>query len=64
MTNPLADLEATVERVRAERFPVLPSGLVNSILRIEAESVENRSEAAGRISVVIQAYVDSLDPQP
>jgi hypothetical protein len=59
MTNPLTDLEATVERVRAERFPALPADLVASILKIEAECVESRSEAARRVGAAIQAFLDS-----
>ena len=61
MTNPLTDLEATVERVRTERFPTLPADLVAAILKIEAESVEDRSEATRRVSGVIQTYLDSKD---
>lgn len=59
MTNPLTDLEATVERVRAERFPALPPSLALSILHIEAECIENRSEAARRVAAEIQAFLDS-----
>jgi hypothetical protein len=59
MTNPPTDLEATVERVRAERFPTLSADLVATILKIEAECVENRSDATRRIGVAIQTFLDS-----
>jgi len=59
MTNPLSDLEATVERVRVERFSSLPADLVTAILKIEAECVENRPEATRRIASAIQAFLDS-----
>ncbi len=59
MTNPLADLEATVEKVRAEHFPSLPADLVETILKIEAECVENRTEATRRAGAAIQAYLDT-----
>ncbi len=59
MMNPLNDLEATVERVRAERFPNLPDDLALKILQIEAECVENRTEAARRVDAAIQTYLDS-----
>lgn len=59
MTNPATDLHATVERVRAERFPALPADLVATILTIEAECVENRSEATRRAAAAIQAFLDS-----
>lgn len=59
MTNSATDLEATVERVRAERFPTLPTDLVATILKIEAECVENRSEATRRVGVAIQAFLGS-----
>ena len=59
MTSPQTDLEATVERVRAERFPTLPADLVAAILKIESECVENRPEATRRAAAAIQAFLDS-----
>jgi hypothetical protein len=59
MTNPQTDLEATVERVRAERFPALPADLVAAILKIESECVETRSEATRRVNAAIEVFLDS-----
>ncbi len=59
MTNPLNELSATAERVRAGSFPTLSAALVGDILQIEAECVENRSEALRRVGERIQAYLDS-----
>ena len=59
MSNLLSDLEATVERVRAERFSTLPADLVAAILKIEGECVENRPEATRRTAAAIQAFLDS-----
>lgn len=61
MQNPQTDLEATVERVRGERFSTLPASLVAAILKIEAECVESRSEATRRVGAAIQEFLDSKE---
>lgn len=57
----LAELIATVEQVRAERYPSLPPDLVSQILAIEAEHPEDRTEAMRAIK---QAVLAALNSQP
>ena len=40
-----AELIATVEKVRAERYPMLPADLAAQILSIETERPDDRTEA-------------------
>ena len=61
MSNPMTDLEQTVERVRAEKYPSLPPSIVLSILQIEERSTENRGDAVRLISVAIQSFLDSQE---
>jgi len=61
MTNPMTELEETVERVRSKLFPELPSDLVRSILQSESECVESRTEAMRLVGAAIQAFLDSQE---
>jgi hypothetical protein len=61
MTNPTSDLEQTVERVRSEKFPSLPSAVVLGILQIEQKSTESRTEAVRLIDATIQSFLDSQE---
>ncbi len=51
------DLKATVEELRAARFPSLPSSLVDTILETEAEHVEDRGPALRKVERAIDAFV-------
>ena len=55
-----AELMATVEQVRAERYPFLPAALVAHILSIESEHPEDRTEAMRAIKLsVLAALADT-----
>ena len=41
----LADIQAVLTRVRAERFPDLPQALVDAVLNVEATSSEDDTVA-------------------
>ena len=55
-----AELIATVEQVRDERYPSLPSELVKQILVIQAEHPEDRAAAMRAIK---QAVLSALASQ-
>lgn len=61
LMSDLAELIATVEQVRAERYPSLPPDLVSQILTIEAEHPDGRREAMRAIK---QAVLAALTSQP
>ena len=61
LMSDLAELIATVEQVRAERYPSLPPDLVSQILAIEAEHPDGRTEAMRAIK---QAVFAALASQP
>jgi hypothetical protein len=54
------DLVATVEALRADRFPDLPSSVVEAILRVEATHVEDRGPV---LRLVERAIDDHLSDE-
>lgn len=63
MTNPMTELEETVERVRIQLFPALPSDFVQTIIQKETECMDNRSEAKRLVDAVIKAFLDAQDSE-
>lgn len=56
-----AELIATVEQVRAERYPSLPADLIAQILTVEAQHPEDRAEA---MRVIRQTVLAALAESP
>lgn len=54
----LAELEATVEKLRQDKFAHLPADLVRRILLIEAERIEDRSLAMRQIKAEVLQALD------
>lgn len=47
------DLHQIIEELRSARFPRLPAALVDTVLRIEADHVEDRGPAPRLVEAVI-----------
>ena len=56
--NDIEDILAAVEKVRGQRYGHLPSDLVVSILRAEAEWVNERTEASRQVTRLIEEHLD------
>ncbi len=57
MTIDVEDILSTVEEIRSKKYPDIPEELVKQIIEVEAEYLEQRSEAAKRISKLIGDHV-------
>ena len=51
------DLQATLERIRAQKYPDLDSGLINDLISAQANYMENDSEAYKRILKCVEEYL-------
>ena len=58
MTTPEQDLLDTIEKIRHQKFPEIPTELVKQMILIERDFTDNRQEAYKRISQVIEEYLD------
>lgn len=58
MTTPEQDLLDTIEKIRQQKFPEIPTELVKQMILIERDFTDNRQEAYKRISQVIDEYLD------
>ncbi|MDM5225004.1 hypothetical protein QUF73_02160 [Cytobacillus sp. NJ13] len=52
-------LHETIESLRSTHFNHIPKEIVDSILSIEEESLENRTNVLKKISQLVEAYIDS-----
>lgn len=52
-------VQSEVEGVRSRKYSRLPAQLVAEIIRIEADCIENRAEAAKRVSRCIDDYIET-----
>ena len=59
-----AELIATVERVRAEKYPHLPADLVREILEAEAAYPDDRSNAVREIRRLASEALSSRTQDP
>jgi hypothetical protein len=61
MTDPFEDLRRTVQSLREDRFPDLPSTLVDTILDAERTHVDARDQALRAIRLALEgaATLDS-----
>jgi hypothetical protein len=57
MAADLGNLQATIEAIRAERFPAIPSELVQEILQVEADHQEDTQRRLGQNKV--RALIDN-----
>ena len=55
-TNNLEDLLKNIEKIRVEKYPYIPKNLVDSIIQIEFENQDARSEALSRIRETVTKY--------
>jgi hypothetical protein len=51
------DLQTTIERLRAQKYPDLDSSLVNELISAQANFMDNNSEAYKRILQCVEAYL-------
>lgn len=57
MTTDRSDLRATIQAIRAERYPDLPEDVVERIVGIEVAYTEDPSERVKQIEQVIDQYL-------
>ena len=55
----MIDLKETLERLRSEKFQDLDKKLVSEIVDIQANFIENQSEAYKRIAKLIEKFVQA-----
>lgn len=61
--TPDQEMLDTIEEIRKQKFPELPTDLVKQIVVIERDFTENRQEAYKRISQAIDAYLETVADQ-
>ncbi|MEX5296862.1 hypothetical protein QYM41_16415 [Kocuria sp. CPCC 205268] len=55
-SDEIADLRATVEEIRATKYPTLDQSLVNDILRVHQQYAEDRAEARKQTELLINRW--------
>lgn len=58
MTDEPADIIETLEAIRQESYPDIPSDLVKEIVEAEYETLENRDESLDQVSGLVEAYLE------
>ena len=53
----MIDLQSTLERLRAEKYPELKPEMIAEIIRIQSDFMEDQAEAYRRISQVLESYL-------
>jgi hypothetical protein len=57
MKMTMIDLQGTLERLRAEKYPELKPELIAEIVKIQSNFMEDQTEAYRRISQVLESYL-------
>jgi hypothetical protein len=61
MTDEINDLVKTLEEIRKEKYPNIPKEMVREIVEAEFKSVEERSQAPGRVKDIVESHLDEED---
>lgn len=59
MRMTMIDLKETLEKLRTEKYPDLDVQLVSEIVDIQADFMENQSDAYKRIKQVVEKFVQA-----
>lgn len=58
MTDEPTDIIKTLESIRQEKYPEVPSTLVKKIVEGEYETLENREESLDQVSSLVESYLE------
>ena len=61
--TPEEDLLDTIEQIRRQRFPSLPTDLIERIVSIERKHTDDRQQAYKQISVAVDEYLEARAPK-
>ena len=60
MRNSLEDLKNTLEKIRVEKHPEIPSDVINKIILAQAENQDNPSNRQADTERIIDEYLNSV----
>jgi hypothetical protein len=53
----IQELKETIQQLRKEKYPEIPVALINEILMIEADLLEDKTQALRRVAEAVEKHI-------